>query len=92
MLRKAETVLAHRTDRILLVLERCTDNQNYLACLRTAEILGKIMSRRAGCAGRAGAAKAFPLPATVLPSDHPHIPPQVEFSVHSGIHDRRVHV
>ncbi|KAG2498780.1 hypothetical protein HYH03_003519 [Edaphochlamys debaryana] len=40
LLRKAEAVLAKRTDRILLVLERCTDNQNYLACLRTAEILG----------------------------------------------------
>ncbi|GLC51990.1 hypothetical protein PLESTB_000570600 [Pleodorina starrii] len=40
LMRKAETVLSSRTDRILLVLERCTDNQNYLACLRTAEILG----------------------------------------------------
>ncbi|EFJ51149.1 hypothetical protein VOLCADRAFT_116506 [Volvox carteri f. nagariensis] len=40
LMRKAETVLCSRTDRILLVLERCTDNQNYLACLRTAEILG----------------------------------------------------
>ncbi|GFR45217.1 hypothetical protein Agub_g6612 [Astrephomene gubernaculifera] len=40
LLRKAEAVLCRRTDRILLVLERCTDNQNYLACLRTAEILG----------------------------------------------------
>lgn len=40
LLRKAETILAGRTERILLVLERCTDNQNYLACLRTAESLG----------------------------------------------------
>ncbi|KAG2432545.1 hypothetical protein HXX76_008890 [Chlamydomonas incerta] len=40
LLRKAEAVLSRRSDRILLVLERCTDNQNYLACLRTAEILG----------------------------------------------------
>ncbi|GIL48456.1 hypothetical protein Vafri_4975 [Volvox africanus] len=40
LIRKAETVICSRTDRILLVLERCTDNQNYLACLRTAEILG----------------------------------------------------
>lgn len=40
LLRKAETILKTRTDRILLVLERCTDNQNYLACLRTAESIG----------------------------------------------------
>lgn len=41
LLRKAEGVLSRRSERILLVLERCTDNQNYLACLRTAEILGE---------------------------------------------------
>lgn len=42
VLRKAETVLAHRTDKILLVLERCTDNSNYVACLRTADALGAV--------------------------------------------------
>ena len=42
VLRKAEAVLANRTDRIILVLERCTDNVNYLTCLRTAEVLGEI--------------------------------------------------
>mmetsp|Transcript_2190 Transcript_2190/g.3303 ORF Transcript_2190/g.3303 Transcript_2190/m.3303 type:complete len:255 (-) Transcript_2190:84-848(-) len=40
LVRKTETVLKHRTGRFLLVLERCTDNQNYLSCLRTADILG----------------------------------------------------
>lgn len=38
---KVERVLSLRTDRILLVLDKCTDNQNYLACLRTAEVLGR---------------------------------------------------
>lgn len=37
---KINKVLAQRTDRVLLVLERCTDNSNYHACLRTAEALG----------------------------------------------------
>lgn len=45
VLRKAETVLAQRTDRILLVLERCTDNSNYVACLRTADTLGEDAAR-----------------------------------------------
>lgn len=43
LLRKAETVLQHRTDRVVLVLERCLDNTNYLGALRTAEILGGLI-------------------------------------------------
>ena len=38
---RMEHVLAHRTDRILLVLEGCSDNDNYLACMRSADILGE---------------------------------------------------
>jgi tRNA G18 (ribose-2'-O)-methylase SpoU len=37
---KIAHALANRVDRILLVLECCTDNKNYLACLRTCDILG----------------------------------------------------
>ncbi|RLN53495.1 hypothetical protein BBJ29_008003 [Phytophthora kernoviae] len=39
-LRRAETVLAHRTSRIVLVLEQCIDSHNHQAVLRTAEALG----------------------------------------------------
>jgi tRNA G18 (ribose-2'-O)-methylase SpoU len=39
-LRKAERILSQRTDRILLVLERCHDSYNQQAVLRTAECLG----------------------------------------------------
>ena len=38
--RKAETVLSHRTSRIVLVIERCSSSHNYTAVLRTAEALG----------------------------------------------------
>jgi hypothetical protein len=37
---KIANALANRVDRILLVLECCADNKNYLACLRTCDILG----------------------------------------------------
>ncbi|KAF8059698.1 csn7 [Scenedesmus sp. PABB004] len=37
---KIAHALAHRVDRILLVMEGCTDNRNFLACLRTADVLG----------------------------------------------------
>ena len=40
MLRKAETVIQWRTTRLLLVVERCTNDHNYSAILRTAEALG----------------------------------------------------
>jgi tRNA G18 (ribose-2'-O)-methylase SpoU len=40
LLRKAETILRLRTDRILLVLERPLMTDNYLGCLRTAECMG----------------------------------------------------
>lgn len=40
LLRKAETVLKYRTDKVVLVLERVLDNTNFLGALRTAEILG----------------------------------------------------
>lgn len=33
-------VILNRVDRICLVLECCSDNKNYLACLRTCDILG----------------------------------------------------
>ncbi|KAA0153852.1 hypothetical protein FNF27_04646 [Cafeteria roenbergensis] len=39
-LRRAETVLRMRTDRIVLVLEHSTDFQNIAACVRTAESFG----------------------------------------------------
>lgn len=38
--RKAETVLRGRTDRLLLVLEDCSDDFNHVAVLRTCEALG----------------------------------------------------
>lgn len=37
---KIQHALANRVDRICLVLECCSDNKNYLACLRTCDILG----------------------------------------------------
>jgi len=40
MLRKAEAVIQWRTSRIILVVERCTNDHNYSAILRTAEALG----------------------------------------------------
>ncbi|TAH37881.1 MAG: TrmH family RNA methyltransferase [Planctomycetota bacterium] len=39
-LRRAEAVLARRTQRILLVLERCWDSHNHQAALRTADAFG----------------------------------------------------
>jgi len=39
-LQVAETVLSKRTNRIIIVLERCYDYHNQLAVLRTAECLG----------------------------------------------------
>uniref|UniRef100_A0AAV1UQ48 tRNA/rRNA methyltransferase SpoU type domain-containing protein n=1 Tax=Peronospora matthiolae TaxID=2874970 RepID=A0AAV1UQ48_9STRA len=39
-LRRAETVLQHRTSRLVLVLEQCMDSHNHQAVLRTAEALG----------------------------------------------------
>mmetsp|Transcript_36405 Transcript_36405/g.87950 ORF Transcript_36405/g.87950 Transcript_36405/m.87950 type:complete len:429 (+) Transcript_36405:154-1440(+) len=40
MLRKAEAVIRWRTSKLILVIERCTNNHNYSAILRTAEALG----------------------------------------------------
>ena len=40
LLRKAEAVLQKRTDKIIIVVERCTNDHNYSAILRTAEALG----------------------------------------------------
>ncbi|CAM9367968.1 unnamed protein product, partial [Heterosigma akashiwo] len=40
LLKKAEAVLARRTARFIMVLERCTDSHNYTAVIRTAECLG----------------------------------------------------
>lgn len=39
-LRRAEAVLARRSGRFLLVLERCTDPHNHMAVVRTAEAFG----------------------------------------------------
>ncbi len=39
-LRRAEAVLARRTGRFLLVLERCTNPHNHMAVVRTAEAFG----------------------------------------------------
>jgi len=40
IIRKAETVIQWRTSRITVVVERCTNDHNYSAILRTAEALG----------------------------------------------------
>ena len=40
ILRKAEGALRKRTSRLILVIERCTNDHNYSAILRTAEALG----------------------------------------------------
>mmetsp|Transcript_905 Transcript_905/g.972 ORF Transcript_905/g.972 Transcript_905/m.972 type:complete len:209 (-) Transcript_905:2599-3225(-) len=40
MLRKAEAVIQLRTNRLIIVVERCTNDHNYSAILRTAEALG----------------------------------------------------
>ncbi len=40
ILRKAEAALRLRTSRLILVIERCTNDHNYSAILRTAEALG----------------------------------------------------
>eukprot|EP00531_Pseudo-nitzschia_arenysensis_P010130 CAMPEP_0116152174 /NCGR_PEP_ID=MMETSP0329-20121206/20506_1 /TAXON_ID=697910 /ORGANISM="Pseudo-nitzschia arenysensis, Strain B593" /LENGTH=427 /DNA_ID=CAMNT_0003648869 /DNA_START=61 /DNA_END=1344 /DNA_ORIENTATION=- len=40
MLRKAEAVIQWRTSRLVVVIERCTNDHNYSAILRTAEALG----------------------------------------------------
>ncbi len=40
ILRKAEAALRWRTSRLILVIERCTNDHNYSAILRTAEALG----------------------------------------------------
>lgn len=40
LIRKAEAVIRGRTDKIVIVVERCTNDHNYSAILRTAEALG----------------------------------------------------
>ncbi len=40
ILRKAEAALQNRTSRLIVVVERCTNDHNYSAILRTAEALG----------------------------------------------------
>jgi tRNA G18 (ribose-2'-O)-methylase SpoU len=40
LLRKAEAVIQKRTDKMIVVVERCTNDHNYSAILRTAEALG----------------------------------------------------
>ena len=40
MIRKAEGAIQKRTSRITVVVERCTNDHNYSAILRTAEALG----------------------------------------------------
>jgi tRNA G18 (ribose-2'-O)-methylase SpoU len=40
MLRKAEAVIRWRTTRLILVIERCTNDHNYSAILRSCEALG----------------------------------------------------
>lgn len=40
ILRKAEGALRMRTSRLIIVVERCTNDHNYSAILRTAEALG----------------------------------------------------
>ena len=40
MIRKAEGAIRLRTSRLIIVIERCTNDHNYSAILRTAEALG----------------------------------------------------
>ncbi|KAL7536812.1 hypothetical protein ACHAXR_007408 [Thalassiosira sp. AJA248-18] len=40
MIRKAEGAILNRTSRLIIVVERCTNDHNYSAILRTAEALG----------------------------------------------------
>jgi len=40
MIRKAETAIVRRTSQIIVVVERCTNEHNYSAILRTVEALG----------------------------------------------------
>lgn len=40
MIRKAETAILRRTSQIIVVVERCTNEHNYSAILRTVEALG----------------------------------------------------
>ncbi|KAL7528764.1 hypothetical protein ACHAWF_002693 [Thalassiosira exigua] len=40
MIRKAEGAILNRTSRMIIVVERCTNDHNYSAILRTAEALG----------------------------------------------------
>mmetsp|Transcript_9166 Transcript_9166/g.11439 ORF Transcript_9166/g.11439 Transcript_9166/m.11439 type:complete len:360 (-) Transcript_9166:580-1659(-) len=40
ILRRAETVLKHRIDNVVIVLERISDSHNYTAIMRTCEALG----------------------------------------------------
>mmetsp|Transcript_7195 Transcript_7195/g.9138 ORF Transcript_7195/g.9138 Transcript_7195/m.9138 type:complete len:430 (+) Transcript_7195:73-1362(+) len=40
ILRKAEAAIQGRTSRLIIVVERCTNDHNYSAILRTAEALG----------------------------------------------------
>jgi tRNA G18 (ribose-2'-O)-methylase SpoU len=40
LIRKAEAVILKRTDKVIIVIERCTNDHNYSAILRTAEALG----------------------------------------------------
>ena len=61
---KAETVLRGRSDRVLLVLENCSDDLNHVAVLRTAEALGVL---RVWLVQRLSA----PLPADTRPSPAP---------------------
>lgn len=40
MIRKAEGAIRNRTSRLIVVVERCTNDHNYSAILRTVEALG----------------------------------------------------
>lgn len=40
MIRKAEAAIRNRTSRLIIIVERCTNDHNYSAILRTAEALG----------------------------------------------------
>ena len=40
MIRKAEGAILNRTSRLIVVVERCTNDHNYSAILRTVEALG----------------------------------------------------
>ncbi len=62
LLRRAETVLRARTDRLVLVLERVLDTSNWIGALRTAECLGEARAATQHSFRPSGGARAVRRP------------------------------